>query len=88
MYKAAIEERVRHVIAHHLRLSKKDKGIEKSLDLHDDIIKMYNLDSLDGVAISMGLELYFPIKIDDSIFHRMRTVDEIVDYINGELNLI
>lgn len=71
----AIEEKVKSIIAEQL-------GVELGkMDLDSKIVDDLGADSLDTVELVMALEEEFGIDIPDEDAERMRTVRDIVSYI-------
>jgi acyl carrier protein len=68
-------ERVRDVIVEELDVDK------ESVMLESHIINDLNADSLDLVELVMSLEETFDITVDDDTVQTLRTVKDIVDYI-------
>jgi acyl carrier protein len=72
-------ERVRDVIVEELDVDK------ESVMLESHIINDLNADSLDLVELVMSLEETFDITVDDDTVQTLRTVKDIVDYIEKGL---
>lgn len=71
-----MKEKVRQIIADHLCVDVEE--IEDNVDLVDEL----GLDSLDLVEITYQIEDEFDIRVDDEVIESLRTVNDIVEYIN------
>lgn len=70
-----IFEKVKSIIADEL-------GIEEdSIELDSDLAEDLGADSLDAVELIMAIEEEFEIEIDDSSAQKIKTVQDIVDYL-------
>lgn len=70
-------DKVKAIIADKLSLDENDIKLESSLQ--DD----FGADSLDAVEIIMGVEEEFDVEIDDNELSNIKTVKDIVDYIEN-----
>ena len=73
-----VEERVVKVIADQLNVDK--KKVTSELSIIDDL----GADSLDTVELVMDLERKFRIEISDEDAEKLRTVQDIIDYIGKQ----
>lgn len=70
-----IFEKVKSIIADEL-------GIEEdTIELDSDLAEDLGADSLDAVELIMAIEEEFEIEIDDSSAQKIKTVQDIVDYL-------
>lgn len=53
-------------------------SIESNVPLSDQ-----QVDSLDRTSIFLGIEESFDIMIPDEVYNKLKTIDEIVDYLNN-----
>jgi acyl carrier protein len=68
-------EKIRAIIADEL-------GVEEdSIDVDSQLADDLGADSLDAVELIMAIEEEFDIEIDDSSATKMKTVQDIVDYL-------
>jgi acyl carrier protein len=72
-------EKVKAIIASELGVE--DEKITLSANIIDDL----DADSLDVVELIMALEDEFNVTIEDSLAQSMKTVEDIVKYIEGSL---
>ena len=72
-----IEARVKNVIQQQLGVREEDVFAEASL--HDDL----DVDSLDHVEIVMAMEEEFEIVIPDDAWEPLKTVKDVIEYIEG-----
>jgi len=72
-----VEEKVRKVIADTL-------GIKEEKITPESIIDDLGADSLDTVELVMDLERKFRIEISDEDAEKLRTVQDIIDYIGKQ----
>ena len=63
-------------------IGKLPTDIKPALDLHTDL----NMDSLDDVELSMALEEEFSIEIPDETSNKWKTVQDVYDCMNKEVN--
>jgi len=70
-------EKVRDVIVEELDVEK------ENVTLESHIINDLDADSLDVVELVMALEETFDIKVDDDSVQSLRTVQDVVDYIEA-----
>ncbi len=70
-------EKVRDVIVEELDVEK------ENISLESHIINDLDADSLDVVELIMALEETFDIKVDDDSVQSLRTVQDVVDYIEA-----
>ncbi|MGM0435681.1 MAG: acyl carrier protein [Bacillota bacterium] len=70
-------EKVRDVIVEELDVDK------ENVTLESHIINDLDADSLDVVELVMALEETFDIKVDDDSVQSLRTVQDVVDYIEA-----
>ncbi len=68
-------EKVRAIIAEELGIEEEEITLES--DLSDDL----GADSLDAVELIMEIEQEFDVEIDDSAAQNIKTVKDIVDYL-------
>ncbi len=73
-------EKIRTIIAEELEVEK--ESIEKSSKLDDDL----GADSLDAVELVMAIEEEFDLEIDDSDATKIKTVQDIIDYLESVKN--
>ncbi len=71
----SIEERVKRILIEQLGV--KEEGVVPKADIVDDL----GADSLDTVELVMALEEEFGFEIPDEDAERMRTVGDIVSYL-------
>ena len=64
------------------QLKMKPERIEPQSDLRNEL----GADSLDALEIIMSVEEHFEIDVEESEARKMRTVQDIVNYISGKLN--
>lgn len=70
-----IFEKIKRLIADEL-------GIEEdTIELDSDLSEDLGADSLDAVELIMAIEEEFEIEIDDSSAQKIKTVQDIVDYL-------
>ncbi|MFW6318810.1 MAG: acyl carrier protein [Bacillota bacterium] len=72
-------EKIRGIIADELGIE--EDSIELDSDLTDDL----GADSLDAVELIMAIEEEFDIEIDDTAAQKIKTVQDIVDYLEEVL---
>ncbi|NLM04399.1 MAG: acyl carrier protein [Clostridiales bacterium] len=62
-------------------------GVDDTEDINRDTLLIGDLDadSLDAVEIVMSLEDEFDIEIEDEVAEKFKTIGDIVDYIEKEL---
>ncbi len=70
-------EKVRAIIAEELGIEEEEITLES--DLADDL----GADSLDAVELIMEIEQEFDVEIDDSAAQNIKTVKDIVDYLEN-----
>lgn len=70
-------EKVIEIVANELSVSKED--LNEKTHLQDDL----NADSLDAVELIMSIEDEFDIEISDDEAQNLRTIGDIVNYINA-----
>ena len=70
-------EKVIEIVANELSVSKEE--LNENTDLQDDL----NADSLDAVELIMSIEAEFEIEISDDEAQNLRTIGDIVNYINA-----
>ncbi|TVP94810.1 MAG: acyl carrier protein [Acholeplasmatales bacterium] len=64
------------------RLIADELGIEEdTIELDSDLSEDLGADSLDAVELIMAIEEEFEIEIDDSSAQKIKTVQDIVDYL-------
>ena len=73
-------EKIRTIIADELGVEIED--IDLTSNLADDL----HADSLDAVELIMAIEEEFDIEIDDSAATRIKTVQDILDYLESVVN--
>ncbi len=72
-------EKVKKIIADEL-------GVElDTIELESDLSEDFDADSLDAVELIMALEEAFDIEIDDTSASNIRTVQDIIDYLENVL---
>lgn len=71
-------EKVRKIIAKELNLNEDDITLESKLS--EDL----GADSLDAVELIMAIEDEFGIQVSDEAAQKIRTVKDIVDYLDGK----
>lgn len=71
-------ERIKEIIVEQLSLDD-DSVIEMDTDLQEDL----DADSLDAVEIIMAIEEEFDLKIDDEDIEEIRTISDIINYIEN-----
>ncbi len=72
-------EKVKQIIADEL-------GVElDTIELESDLAEDFDADSLDAVELIMALEEAFDIEIDDTSASNIRTVQDILDYLENVL---
>lgn len=72
-------EKLRDIIAEEL-------GVEKdAIDVDSDLAEDLGADSLDAVELIMAIEEEFDIEIDDTTATKIKTVQDIIDYLESEL---
>ena len=72
-------EKLRDIIAEEL-------GVEKdAIDVDSDLAEDLGADSLDAVELIMAIEEEFDIEIDDTTATKIKTVQDIIDYLVKEL---
>lgn len=72
-------EKIKGIIADELGIE--EDSIEIDSDLTDDL----GADSLDAVELIMAIEEEFDIEIDDTAAQKIKTVQDIVDYLEEVL---
>lgn len=72
-------EKIKGIIADELGIE--EDSIELDSDLTDDL----GADSLDAVELIMAIEEEFDIEIDDTAAQKIKTVQDIVDYLEEVL---
>lgn len=70
-------EKVIEIVANELSVSKEE--LNENTNLQDDL----NADSLDAVELIMSIEDEFEIEISDDEAQNLRTIGDIVNYINA-----
>ena len=80
MEKTEIQEKVTKIIAEQLGVDKPEVPLEK------DLMKDLNADSLDALEITMEIELEFDITIPDDAAGKLKTTQQIIDYLGCNLN--
>ena len=73
-------EKVKEIIVETIRCN--EDAVVLTASLQDDL----GTDSLDAVELNMALEEAFSISIPDEALMEFKTVKDIVDYIEGQLN--
>lgn len=71
-------EKLQDIIVEELGVDKEEVTLEASLS--DDL----GADSLDAVELVMAIEDEFDIKVSDEVAQKFETVQQIVDFIQGE----
>ena len=72
-------EKIRSIIADEL-------GVEEdSIDVDSHLTDDLGADSLDAVELTMAIEEEFDLEIDDSSATKMKTVQDIVDYLEKHI---
>ncbi|HHZ18242.1 MAG TPA: acyl carrier protein [Acholeplasmataceae bacterium] len=71
-------EKVRKIIAKELNFNEDDITLESKLS--EDL----GADSLDAVELIMAIEDEFGIQVSDEAAQKIRTVKDIVDYLDGK----
>lgn len=72
-------EKIRSIIADEL-------GVEEdSIDVDSHLTDDLGADSLDAVELIMAIEEEFDLEIDDSSATKMKTVQDIVDYLEKHI---
>ena len=72
-------EKLRDIIAEEL-------GVERdAIDVDNDLAEDLGADSLDAVELIMAIEEEFDIEIDDTTATKIKTVQDIIDYLEKEL---
>lgn len=75
-----IEERVRKIVVNHLNVD--ESKVIPAASFIDDL----NADSLDTVEIIMSFEEEFGIEIPDEDAAKIKTVQDVIDYIHSHEN--
>ena len=75
---SSIEERVKHIVVEQLGV--KEEEVSGDSSFVDDL----GADSLDTVELVMELEEEFDINIPDDAAEKIRTVGEVVNYIDSQ----
>ncbi len=70
-----MQEKLRNIIAEELGVDKSD--IKNDSSLADDL----GADSLDAVELIMAIEEEFELEIDDTEATKIKTVQDIIDYL-------
>ena len=70
------EDKVRSIISKVLKLRK------EVINLEDDLVQKYNMDSMQRVEIVIELENTFDIVISDEASVELRTVQQIIEFLN------
>jgi len=70
-------EQVKKILAEHFAIS--EDAIKNDTDIFDDL----GADSLDGVELMMAFEEAFDMLITEDQTHGLKTVDQIVQYIES-----
>ncbi len=71
-------EKLRDIIAEEL-------GVEKdAIDVDSDLAEDLGADSLDAVELIMAIEEEFDIEIDDTAATKIKTVQDILDYLEKD----
>ena len=73
-------EKIKEIIAEHA-----DVKDVQSLTMETNLLDL-GLDSLDGIEILMELEEEFDIEVSDDAFGKVKTLGDIVYYIEVEIN--
>lgn len=71
-------EKLQQIIVDELGVSKEDVTLEA--DLNDDL----GADSLDAVELIMAIEDEFDLSVSDDVAQELKTVQNIVDYIEAQ----
>ncbi len=72
-------EKLRNIISEEL-------GVEKdAIDVDSDLADDLGADSLDAVELIMAIEEEFDVEIDDTQATKIKTVQDIIDYLEKEL---
>ncbi len=72
-------EKVKQIIADEL-------GVElESIELDSDLVDDFDADSLDAVELIMAIEEAFDVEIDDTAAGNIKTVQDIIDYLESVL---
>ncbi len=71
-------DEIKGIIAENLRINQADV-------LDDQTMSDLNADSLDGIELLLELEDGFNIDIPDAEFESLKTVGEIVEYVNKKI---
>jgi acyl carrier protein len=72
-------EKVKQIIADEL-------GVElESIELDSDLVDDFDADSLDAVELIMAIEEAFDVEIDDTAAGNIKTVLDIIDYLESVL---
>lgn len=77
MSQVPVEERVKKVVAEQLGVNEADVKLES--DFHDDL----GADSLDAVELVMAVETEFEIDVPDEDAEKLKTVQQIVNYVRA-----
>ena len=76
---ASVEEKVKHIIVEQLGVDEEE--VKAGASFVDDL----GADSLDVVELVMALEEEFGLEISDEDAEKLGTVQQAVDYINGNV---
>ncbi|WP_421381756.1 non-ribosomal peptide synthetase [Bacillus salacetis] len=57
--------------------------VNQEVDYHDNLLNKFHIDSLDQVAITIGLEEYFNIEIDSNLLLNYRTPKDLYAYLTN-----
>ena len=72
-----MENKILKIVSRHLSINEDD------ISLDSDLINDLGADSLDGVELVMILESEFDIEISDDEISDIKTVQDIIDTVNG-----
>lgn len=72
-------EKVKEIISNHSNVSEDDITLDMSLS--DDL----EIDSLDAFEIMSEIEDTFDIEIDDDVLEKVKTVNDIVNYLENHV---
>ena len=71
-----VEDKVKEIV------SNISKVLAQKLGMDDDLIEKYGIDSLKKVEIIIELEKAYDITIDDETALKLRTISQIIEFIN------